>query len=104
VFLLFLAAPLPASLSSGLGYAAGIVAHWLLSSRIVFRDVVAEAGPERVTQQALFLGSAAIGLALTMGIVGLGDLIGLDARLAKLVATGVSFHAVWLVRRHVVFA
>ena len=92
-FLAFLSLAVPAAAASALGYGLGIVAHWLLSSRAVFSDSVASRGRERTKQKALFVGSAMIGLALTIGIVGLADLGGIDPRLAKLVAIVVSFIA-----------
>ena len=102
-FLAMLAAGVPAAAASALGYAIGIVVHWLLSSRAVFADTVATRGPERTRQKALFVGSALIGLALTTAIVGLGDLGGLDPRIAKLGAIIISFTATWLLRNRVIF-
>ena len=64
---------------------------------------VAERGPTRTRQKALFVGSALAGLALTTAIVGLGDLAGIDPRLAKLAAIGVSFVLTWLLRSRMVF-
>ena len=90
--------------ASALGYMAGIAAHWLLSSRAVFTDSVAARGRKRDRQKALFLGSALAGLAITTAIVGAGDLMGIDARLAKLVAIAISFQATYLMRKKVVFA
>jgi putative flippase GtrA len=86
------------------GYASGIGAHWLLSSRAVFTGALAEKGKARRQQQALFLASALVGLALTTGIVGAGSLMGADPRLAKLAAIAVSFQATYILRRKVVFA
>jgi putative flippase GtrA len=94
-------APAPAS---ALGYAIGILAHWLLSSRAVFSDQVAARGARRTRQKALFVGSALIGLGLTTLIVGTGAALGVDPRMAKLVAVAVSFAATWLLRQRVVFA
>jgi len=91
-------------IASGLGYGTGIGAHWLLSSRAVFVGHVAERGWARRQQQALFLTSALIGLAITMAIVGLGARLQIDPRLAKLVAIGVSFQTTYLLRRKLVFA
>ena len=102
-FLALLATGLPAAPASALGYSIGIVTHWLISSRAVFTGRVAERGPDRTRQKALFVGSALVGLALTTAIVGAGELVGLDPRLAKLVAIGASFAATWLLRSHVVF-
>jgi putative flippase GtrA len=99
-----LALGLHPTLAAGTGYTAGILAHWLLSSRAVFTGQLAEAGAPRRQQQALFLVSAMIGLGVTMAIVGLGHAIALDPRLAKLVAIGVSFQITYFIRRRVVFA
>jgi putative flippase GtrA len=90
--------------ASAIGYMSGIAAHWLLSSRAVFADNVAQRGRGRDRQKALFLGSALVGLAITTLTVGAGDLAGLDPRLAKLVAIAISFQATYLMRKKVVFA
>lgn len=90
--------------ASAIGYMSGIAAHWLLSSRAVFADNVAQRGRGRDRQKALFLGSALVGLAITTLTVGGGDLAGLDPRLAKLVAIAISFQATYLMRKKVVFA
>ena len=102
-FLAFMALGMMAAPASALGYSLGILAHWLMSSRAVFQDRVAEAGNERSKQKALFVISALVGLALTTAIVGLGDWSGIDPRAAKLVAIGVSFIATWLIRSKIVF-
>ena len=89
--------------ASAIGYCTGIAAHWLMSSRAVFTGNLASRGKARVRQQALFVGSALVGLGLTFGIVWIGDASGLDPRLAKIVAIAVSFAATWLLRSKVVF-
>lgn len=89
--------------ASATGYSLGIVAHWLLSSRAVFAGHVADRGPGRTRQKALFVVSALLGLGLTTGIVWAGDAAGFDPRLAKLAAICVSFLATWLLRSRVVF-
>jgi putative flippase GtrA len=103
-FLLLLdmgATPAPASAAS---YALGIVVHWLISSRAVFNDSVAPRGDSaRTRQKAMFVVSAMIGLALTTMIVGAGDAMGIDPRLAKLAAVGASFVTTWLLREKLVF-
>lgn len=93
-------APAPASAA---GYAIGIVAHWLVSSRAVFIDGVATRGPERTRQKAMFVISALIGLALTTAIVGGGTSLGLDPRLAKLLAIAAAFTTTWLLRAKLIF-
>lgn len=103
-FLVLLAAGLPPAPASALSYSLGIVVHWFISSRAVFVAGVAERGPERTRQKALFVASALVGLALTAAVVGIGSALGLDPRLAKLAAVGISFAATWLLRARVVFA
>lgn len=103
LFLLLLSSGLPAAPASALGYSLGIVTHWLISSRAVFVGRVADRGPDRTRQKALFVGSALVGLAITTMIVGAGELAGFDPRLAKLAAIGASFAATWILRSRVVF-
>lgn len=102
-FLALLRAGTAAALAASIGYSLGIVAHWLLSTRAVFTDGVAERGPERTRQKAMFVMSALLGLALTTAIVGIGSRLGIDPRLAKLVAIGASFTLTWLLRKTVIF-
>lgn len=102
-FLALLALGLAAAPAAACGYGIGIAAHWLVSSRAVFTGGVAERGPQRHRQKALFVGSALAGLALTTAIVGTGSALGLDPRLAKLFAIGASFSLTWLLRNRVVF-
>jgi putative flippase GtrA len=102
-FLLLLELGAAATPASSAGYALGIVAHWLLSSRKVFADSVALRGPERTKQKALFVISALIGLALTSAVVASATLAGVDPRLAKIAAVIVSFTATWLLRSRIVF-
>jgi putative flippase GtrA len=102
-FLALLAAGTPAAAAAALGYSLGIVAHWLASSRAVFTAGIAERGPERTRQKALFVMSALLGLGLTTAIVGLGGVAGLDPRLAKLIAIAASFTVTWLMREKIVF-
>ena len=103
LFLVLLAGGLAAAGASALGYTIGIVTHWLISSRAVFVGRVAQRGPDRTRQKALFVGSALVGLALTTLIVGAGELAGFDPRLAKIAAIGASFAATWLLRSRIVF-
>ncbi|MFZ1742134.1 MAG: GtrA family protein [Pontixanthobacter sp.] len=102
-FLLLLSGGMQAALASAVGYSVGILAHWLLSSRTVFAENVAERGHQRTRQKALFVLSALAGLALTTAIVGLADSVALDPRPAKLVAIAASFAVTWVLRSRVVF-
>jgi putative flippase GtrA len=90
-------------IAAAIGYCVGIVVHWLVSSRKVFTGSVASGGTARTRQKALFVVSALIGLSVTTAIVAGGTLLGLDPRLAKLVAVGASFTVTWLLRDVVVF-
>lgn len=102
-FLLLLELGLAAAPAAAAGYSLGIVVHWLLSSRAVFTTGVAQRGPERTRQKAMFVISALFGLALTTGIVGAGTAVGIDPRLAKLAAIAASFTATWLLREKLIF-
>ena len=102
-FLALLALGVPGAPAAAAGYSLGIAAHWLLSSRAVFQQGVAARGPQRTRQKAMFVGSALFGLALTTVIVGTGDALGTDPRLAKLLAIAASFTATWLLREKVIF-
>ena len=104
LFLVLLAGGMTPVSASATGYIMGILVHWLVSSRLVFADGAAARGSgERNRQKALFVGSALVGLAITTGIVGGGSALGLDPRIAKLIAIAVSFQATYMLRRHVVF-
>ncbi|MCC6926681.1 GtrA family protein [Novosphingobium sp.] len=102
-FLALLSLGLAPGLAAAAGYALGIVVHWLVSSRKVFTGSVAAHGTARTRQKALFVVSALIGLGVTTAIVSGGAMLGLDPRLAKLVAIGASFTITWLLRDVVVF-
>jgi putative flippase GtrA len=104
LFNLFLLADWEPAAAAAASYAAGIVIHWLISSRLVFVEGAQTAGMDRVRQKGLFLGSAFVGLGLTVAIVWAGDRAGLDANLAKLAAIGVSFVATYVLRKTLVFA
>ncbi len=104
VFLMLIEVGMTPAIASGLSYLVGMIAHWFLSSRLVFGAYLAQAGAGRGKQQGLFFASAIAGLSITMAIVGLGDGFGLDPRLAKLLAVAVSFNATYLMRRKIVFA
>lgn len=104
IFMAALSLGVPPAAAAATGYLAGIVCHWLISSRMVFTSQLAETAAGRRQQQGLFVLSALVGLGITTGIVGLGSRYGLDPRLAKGVAIVVSFQATYVLRRKVVFA
>lgn len=86
-----------------LSYGAGILAHWILSSRMVFANDLRARGSGRRRQQLMFILSALIGLLLTTLIVTAASRL-IDPRLAKLIAVGVSFQVTYLLRSRIVFA
>lgn len=102
-FLALLAFGVFAAGASAAGYCLGILVHWLVSSRKVFHDSVAAAGPARTRQKALFVVSALMGLGLTTAIVGAADFAGIDPRIAKLTAVAASFVLTWVLRSSVIF-
>ncbi|MBB3034232.1 GtrA family protein [Alteriqipengyuania lutimaris] len=102
-FLGLMAAGMLPAAASAIGYATGIAAHWLLSSRAVFTGRVAGSGLARTRQKALFVVSALAGLALTTGIVATCDALEIDPRGGKLVAIVLSFALTWWLRNRVVF-
>lgn len=104
LFLILLAVGVSAALSAACGYVAGILIHWLISSRLVFAEGAARTSSARNRQKALFLGSALIGLALTTAIVAFGEMAGLMPLVAKAIAIGVSFQVTYLLRKLIVFA
>ena len=104
LFLLLIGAKTPPTAASVIGYSAGILVHWLLSSRAVFTEARAKAQGGQHRQRVMFLLSALLGLALTALIVAVGGWLNLEPRISKLLAILVSFQAVWLLRRHIVFA
>jgi putative flippase GtrA len=104
MFLLLLGADMPPAAASVIAYGVGTGAHWIFSSRSVFTGRIAYSREGRARQKALFLGSALAGLVITGGIVGIGDVLGLDPRIAKLIAIVVSFQTTYMLRKSVVFA
>ena len=103
IFLILLKLSTAPATAAVIGYCAGILAHWLLSSRKVFFDISRTQGGARNKQKALFVGSALIGLAITYAIVQAGSMTSIDPRIAKLVAIAISFQTTWLLRRFWVF-
>lgn len=103
-FTALLALGAAAAPASAAGYALGIVSHWVISSRKVFADSVAQRGPARTRQKAMFVVSALLGLALTTLVVGGGTMLGLEPHIAKLAAIVLSFALTWLLRSKIIFA
>lgn len=91
------------ALAGGAGYMLGLVAHYGLSSALVFNAAATAKGNWRLLAEFCLTGLA--GLLLTMAIVALlAGFAGCPLFAAKLVAVAVSFVAVFLMRKLVVFA
>ena len=90
------------TVASAIGYCAGILVHWLVSANIVFPGKT-RGGSAIHIQQALFAGSAFVGLAITVATVELLDRFGIHPVPAKGVAVGISFFAVYAMRKWGVF-
>lgn len=88
--------------ASALGYCAGIIVHWMMSANIVFAGNIRD-GTALHIQRALFAGSALVGLAITVATVEISGRIGVHAIAAKGIAVGVSFVAVYAMRKWGVF-
>lgn len=87
------------------GYVFGVLAHYMMSSRIIFRHRFDKRGVvEEAPTLAKFFAAGATGLVVTAIIVGvLADLMGFHPMLAKIVAAGCSFIVVFLSLRLFVF-
>ena len=92
---------MPHFLAAATGYTVGLVVHYFLSVRYVFvyRRM---AGQWRTELLAYFL-TGLLGVALSAGIVHVGSLLGLPLIVSKLIATGVTFVAVFVVRKITLF-
>lgn len=89
--------------AGGIGYLAGLVLHYVLSIRHVF-DAEASGKPHRRLFTE-FAASGLAGLALTSIVIALATGgLGLSPLPAKLIAVGLSFVAVYLMRQALVFA
>ena len=87
------------------GYVCGVLAHYVMSSRIVFRNRFDKRGvAEEAPTLAKFFAAGASGLLVTAAVVGLlADVLGVHPLLAKVAAAGCSFIVVFLSLRLFVF-
>lgn len=86
-----------------IGYAIGLVLHYILSSRYVFDTT----GSTKSTLRRFveFVVSGGVGIAITWSIIAIAvDFLHLPALLGKIAAVGVAFIVVFLLRRGIVFA
>lgn len=88
--------------SSAAGYSAGILVHWLISSSFVFPGKARD-GAALQLQRLGFIGTAVLGLGITVSMVSWLTDIGFLPVIAKGAAIIVSFFAVYLTRKYGVF-
>lgn len=89
-------------LAAAAGYSAGIIVHWLISSNFVFPGKTRE-GAALQLQRLGFIGTAILGLGITVSIVSALTELGVLPVLAKGAAVFVSFFAVYVTRKYGVF-
>lgn len=85
------------------GYLIGLTLHWVLSSRFVFAAELGQDQRARHRQAMLFFASGFGGLAVTVATFTTAVTLGVPALFAKAGAVAISFCAVYLVRRHLIF-
>ena len=88
--------------ASAAGYSAGIVVHWLISSSFVFPGK-ARNGAALQLQRIGFIGTAVLGLGITVSMVSWLVDAGAVPVVAKAAAVFVSFFVVYLTRKYGVF-
>lgn len=105
IYWLLLGVMSKALVPAAIGYASGLVVHYFLASRLVFAARLHERGIAAETPTfAKYAATGVAGLLLTAVIVGLcTDILGWSALLAKVIATGCAFVAVFFARRYLVF-
>lgn len=104
LFMTLLHLGMSAALAAALSYCLGLFVHWMVSSRVVFPSQLRPFASQRRKQKMLFVASTGVGLAVTTAIVGLSSNLGLDPRVAKLIAAALSFQITYILRKTVVFA
>jgi putative flippase GtrA len=103
VYAAFCVANVNALLAGTVGYAVGMLAHYILSTAFVFDvEFSRKSASRRLTEFAI---TGLLGLILTAAIIGcLTNHFAAPAMIAKAAAVVVSFFAVFLLRRWIVFA
>lgn len=102
LFMVMVALLLDPGWSSAAGYSAGILVHWLISSSFVFPGKARD-GAALQLQRLGFIGTAVLGLGITVSMVSWLTDVGFLPVVAKGAAVFVSFFAVYLTRKYGVF-
>lgn len=95
-----------AFVAAAAGYVCGVLVHYALSSRVVFRKRLTKRGVMvEAPTLAKFFAAGFFGLIVTAAVVGLlADVLGLHPLFAKFAAAGCSFIVVFLSLRMFVFS
>jgi putative flippase GtrA len=102
-FMLLCALGVMATLAGIVGYTIGMIVNYILSSRFVFDT--AGLDKSQLRQFCEFAVSGVVGIALTGFVIAIStEMCGFGPVVAKVIATGVSFVAVFAIRRVFVFA
>lgn len=104
LFMTLLHVGMAAAPAAAISYCLGLFVHWMVSSRVVFPNQLRPFASQRRKQKLLFVASTGVGLAVTTAIVGTSGTMGLDPRIAKLIAAALSFQITYILRKTVVFA
>jgi putative flippase GtrA len=93
---------LRAALAGIIGYAVGLVLHYILSSRFVFDTTGStKSGLRRFAE---FVVSGGVGILITWAIIAFStEVLHVPALIGKILAVGTSFIVVFLLRRGIVF-
>lgn len=102
LFMVLVAFKFDPGISSAVGYSAGIVVHWMISSSFVFPGKTRD-GTALQLQRLGFVGTAILGLGITVSTVSWLTDMGALPVVAKGVAVFISFFAVYLTRKYGVF-
>ena len=102
LFMVLVAFMFDPGISSAAGYSAGILVHWLISSSFVFPGKTRD-GAALQLQRLGFIGTAILGLGITVSIVSWLTELGILPVIAKGCAVLVSFFVVYLTRKFGVF-
>lgn len=100
LFLALLQAGLPPPAAGAMGYVGGLLLHWFISIRFVFPSAAGPTHRHRIG----FAVSAAVGIAVTSGLISALGVAGFTPTLAKLFAVPASFLSVYAIRKYGVFA
>jgi putative flippase GtrA len=91
------------TLAAILGYTAGLLVHFLLSRKLVFKSKAK--GKHELLEALGFALSGIAGLAITAGVVFVStELLHLGPAISKIIAVGTTFGGVYLLRSNFVFA